>query len=154
MEDFSLVHILLQFALGYAGWVLLKSYAAGANAPGSYARKKLAHPKYVMRIPGTKTLPEISHEILKQYGIPAALVRQVSVYDEPASIESMPEQVQICLAMCYNKGNTRGPEVAQVLKLGKPLKEGEALYFVLAETDIEEPDILAFVGDKPTVHVG
>jgi hypothetical protein len=151
MQDLSLVHILLQLALGYAGWVLLKSYAADARASQGHAREKQALPKYVMHIPGTKTLMEIRRETLKQYGIPAALVRQVSVYDEPAVITSMPEQVQKCLAMCYNKGNTRGPEVAQVLKLGKPLKDGEALYFVLTEIG-DEPDILAFVGDKPTVH--
>lgn len=144
-------HFLLQLAFAYAGWRMYLAYTAELRKKDN----STGVPRLILKIPGTKAPAPgtVSPKVMASHGIPPSKVLHVAIYDAPETdVAKMPDSVKDCLEWCYDRGNTRGPDVARVLKQGRNLGAAEALYFVLVETGSGEPEIFAFVGETPSLR--
>lgn len=82
--------------------------------------------------------------MLESWGLSEKYIQDVVTVKGPWTKDTLPEEVQGCLATCVSQGLIRGTEVSKVL-LGAGLKEGQTLFFVLSEKVPGKPSLVALV---------
>lgn len=88
------------------------------------------------RLPNTK--------FLKGYGVTPQTVRDLRVYAHFGPLEMFPRAIVAKLTDIHAAGRAIGTDIMELLFHGRPLREGEAIYFALVENG-GEPQVFAFV---------
>lgn len=69
------------------------------------------------------------------FGVRPDQLKELHVYSVAGQVEDFPQRVADLLHKLYDNGYAVGEEIMAVLKLGRPLKEGEAIYVAVARDD-------------------
>lgn len=89
-----------------------------------------------------------SVRFLAAFGVDVRRVRDIRVYAHGGALESFPARLIALLFDLYTRGGLRGADAMALLFHGRPLGDGEAVYFALVDTS-PEPSVVAFVDRRP-----
>jgi hypothetical protein len=81
---------------------------------------------------------------LAAFGLDVRCLRDIRVYEHGGELESFPARLIALLFDLYMRGAVRGADAMALLFHGRPLREGEALYFALIDLP-PEPSVIAFI---------
>jgi hypothetical protein len=95
-------------------------------------------------IEGTERPQLRSTSFLAAFGLDVRRLRDLRVYEGGGELESFPARLIALLFDLYMRGAVRGADAMALLFHGRPLGEGEALYFALIDLP-PEPSIVAFI---------
>jgi hypothetical protein len=116
----------------------------GPNAPRAAAPPEPLGRELRLAIEGTERLLLRSTRFLAAFGLDARRVRDIRVYQQGGELESFPARLIALLFDLYMRGALRGADAMGLLFHGRPLREGEALYFALVDVP-PEPSVVAFI---------
>jgi hypothetical protein len=95
-------------------------------------------------IEGTDRPQLRSTRFVGHFGLDAKRVRDIRVYEHGGELESFPARLIALLFRLYEEGALRGADAMALLFHGRPLGDGEALYFALVDLP-PEPSVVAFI---------
>lgn len=103
-----------------------------------------------LRIPGSEPGPR-APAFLRKYGIQPAAVLDVRKFQgDDRTLEELPAAIQDALSFVYTSGTGQGAELMEIVSHARPLKRGEAAYFVLLAPDTPAAQrigtVVGFVG--------
>lgn len=85
---------------------------------------------------GTHAVPrDARFAFVSGFGVRPDHLKELHVYSVAGYVEEFPQRVAELLHRLYDNGYAVGEEIMAVLKLGRPLKEGEAIYVAVARDD-------------------
>jgi hypothetical protein len=147
-ELFLLVPLIALYLLSI---VLLISHARppqlGPNAPRFVPPAEPLGRELRLSIDGTERPLLRSTGFLAAFGLDARRVRDIRVYQQGGELESFPARLIALLFDLYMRGAIRGADAMGLLFHGRPLRDGEALYFALVDVP-PEPSVVAFIGRR------
>ena len=97
-----------------------------------------------LRIEGTERLLPGPTKFVAAFGIDLRTLRDLRVYARGGDLESFPPALAALLRALHRNGCVSGAEAVALLFHGRPLGDGEALYFALVDLP-PEPRVMAFV---------
>lgn len=143
-----MIELLIGLAIGFYGYTRLTAFEKKnqqeLQALQAVKAKAATAPRHRMTIKDTEPYAG-DLGFLPQFGIPVRIAQEVRVFKGPAVAGQLPFQIQDCLKQCYERGDTRGPDVAQLMAGNRPLDASEAVYFVLVRPSESNLAIVAFV---------
>jgi hypothetical protein len=95
-------------------------------------------------IEGTERAQLRNTGFLTAFGLDVQRLRDVRVYQQGGRLQSFPARLIALLFDLYMRGAVRGADAMALLFHGRPLGEGEALYFALIDLP-PEPSVVAFI---------
>ena len=95
-------------------------------------------------IEGTERPLLRSTGFLTAFGLDVRRLRDIRVYEHGGELESFPARLIALLFDLYMRGAVRGADAMALLFHGRPLGEGEAVYFALVDLP-PEPSVVVFV---------
>lgn len=141
-----MIELLIGLAIGLYGYTRLASAGRVEEKPSAPAPAQVQAPQPKHRLTIKDTEPFIGEvDFLRQFGVPPKIVQEVRVFKGPASADELPFQIQDCVKQCYERGDTRGPDVAQLMAGARSLDASEAVYFVLVRPAESIVALVAFV---------
>jgi hypothetical protein len=120
----------------------LRTPAAGPSARPTEA--DLLRGPLRLRIEGTAQFPPNATKFVAAFGIDPHALRDLRVYARSGDLASFPPVLVALLRTLHETGCVSGAEAVALLFHGRPLGDGEALYFALIDLP-PEPRIVAFV---------
>ena len=95
-------------------------------------------------IEGTERPQLRSTGFLAAFGLDVRRLHDIRVYERGGELESFPARLIAVLFELYMRGAVRGADAMALLFHGRPLGDGEALYFALIDLP-PEPSVVAFI---------
>jgi len=105
--------------------------------PAAPARPRLA-------IEGTQRPLIRDKKFVKGFGVNPVAVQDLRVYASMGSFEQFPASLRSFIQDLHDAGTAVGTGIMELLFHGRPLGEGEAVYFALVESG-NEPRVVTFV---------
>ena len=115
-----------------------------APVPRVSAAQLLRDQSLRLRIEGTERLRPGPMKFVAAFGIDLHTLRDLRVYARGGDLASFPPALAALLRALHRNGCVSGAEAVAVLFHGRPLEDGEALYFALVDLP-PEPRVVAFV---------
>lgn len=103
-----------------------------------------APPKPRLAIEGTQRPLIRDKKFVKGFGVNPVAVHDLRVYACMGRFEQFPETVRAFIADLHAAGCAVGTGIMELMFHGRPLDEGEAVYFALVEAG-DEPRVVTFV---------
>jgi len=101
-------------------------------------------PAMRLQIEGTQRPLLRSTSFVKGFGVNPLTLQDIRVYSHFGQLEQFPEAITTMLRDLYDRGTAVGIDLMEMLFHGRPLREGEAVYFALVDA-APEPRVVAFV---------
>jgi hypothetical protein len=120
----------------------------GPNAPRLTRAPDPPGAELRLWIEGTERPLLRSTGFLAAFGLEVRRLRDIRVYEHGGELESFPARLIALLFDLYTRGAVRGADAMALLFHGRPLGEGEALYFALIDLP-PEPSVVAFIDRRP-----
>src|SRR5262245_36624038 len=144
----ELLYLLPLVALYLLSIVLLVAQIRPPRAEAAALTASLARPRpdrtLRLWIEGTERPRLRSTGFLAAFGLDARCTLDIRVYERSGELESFPARLAALLFELYLLGKVRGADAMALLYHGRPLGDGEALYFALVDLP-PEPTVVAFV---------
>lgn len=147
MFELLLLSLLLLYVLSLA--TLLARFrhpgvAAARAVPRASEAELLRDQPLRLRIEGTERLRPGPVKFVAAFGIDLRTLRDLRVYAGGGDLASFPPQLVALLRALHANGCVSGAETVALLFHGRPLGDGEALYFALIDLP-PEPRVVAFI---------